>query len=340
MATAVKSSNETSSPTPSPNSQLIRSSLIGSVYLVAGLAIVFFGLPQLWKTLLSDWVRDHLGAFFDPFGMGLAILFASVGLFYLGQQLANRVGSPPGLRAGVVVFVFGAVVGFLFCVWIGRILENNFLRDPTNRFGLMVMALVAVGLVWLVVRWARNGQLQHYLIVLEQQGWFTARSYKPNQGRLVRRFTMLGVLLIVGTGVNTLLESKAFTGHWTIRIPFTLNLLKEDHRLAVTLLPDIRYTAPLLLIALGIWFAWRVVNYPTFADFLIATEAELNKVSWVTRKRLMQDTVVVLIFLMLFTVFLLAVDSLWGWILSRKTLGGIVPTAERVEKKKATDIDW
>jgi preprotein translocase SecE subunit len=73
---------------------------------------------------------------------------------------------------------------------------------------------------------------------------------------------------------------------------------------------------------------------------LIATEAELNKVSWVTRKRLVQDTVVVLVFLAIFTVFLLVVDSLWGWILSRKTLGGIVPTAEKVEKKNPRDVNW
>lgn len=340
MATAVKSTNETASPSPGLANQLITASLIGSAYLLAGLAIVFFGLPQLWKALLSDWVRENLGTFFDPFGMGLAILAASVGLLYIGQRLADKLGSPPGLRAGVFVFVFGGLLGFLFCVWIGRILENNLLRDPTNRLGLILMGLVGAGLLWLVIRWARKGQLQHYLIVLEQQGWFTARSYKPNQGRLVRRLTMLGVLIVVGTGINSLLESKALSGNWIVRIPFTLNLLKEDHRLAVTLLPDIRYTAPLLLIALGIWFAWRVVNYPTFADFLIATEAELNKVSWVSRKRLIQDTVVVLIFLMIFTAFLLAVDSLWGWILSRKTLGGIVPTAEKVQKKKTTDIDW
>ncbi len=34
----------------------------------------------------------------------------------------------------------------------------------------------------------------------------------------------------------------------------------------------------------ALWLAWRVVNVPSFADFLIATEAELNKVSWTTRR--------------------------------------------------------
>src|SRR5262249_47430603 len=60
----------------------------------------------------------------------------------------------------------------------------------------------------------------------------------------------------------------------------------------ITLLPDIQFTLPLIFGALALWFSWRFVNYPTFADFLIATEAELNKVSWTTRRRLVQDTMV------------------------------------------------
>ena len=63
------------------------------------------------------------------------------------------------------------------------------------------------------------------------------------------------------------------------------------------------------------------------------------------RKRLIQDTIVVLVTLVLFAVFLLVVDQVWGWILTRETLGGIVPKppAKKVEayiklqKHKAAD---
>lgn len=89
----------------------------------------------------------------------------------------------------------------------------------------------------------------------------------------------------------------------------------------LTLLPHVRYTLPLLLGALGLWLSWRLVNFPAFADFLIATEAELNKVSWTTRKRLIQDTIVVLTTVFLLTVFLFAVDILWGRLLSWKPIG-------------------
>src|SRR5205823_12945818 len=55
------------------------------------------------------------------------------------------------------------------------------------------------------------------------------------------------------------------------------------HLATFTLLPHLKFTLPILILAAAMWFAWRVVNQPVFADFLIATEAELNKVSWTTR---------------------------------------------------------
>jgi preprotein translocase SecE subunit len=89
----------------------------------------------------------------------------------------------------------------------------------------------------------------------------------------------------------------------------------------LVLLPDVKYTLPFVLAAAAIWFAWRIVNVPSFADFLIATEAELNKVSWTTRRRLIQDTIVVLATVVLFTIFLFVVDVAWGQILSLKAVG-------------------
>ena len=78
--------------------------------------------------------------------------------------------------------------------------------------------------------------------------------------------------------------------------------------------------------------AFRAVNVPDFAEFLIATEAEMNKVSWSTRKRLMQDTVVVLLTTLIMTLFLLVVDLFWGWLLSRQTVGVLPSRSSRPDK--------
>lgn len=86
----------------------------------------------------------------------------------------------------------------------------------------------------------------------------------------------------------------------------------EPEYYTLTLLPTVQYTLPALLALITLWFAWRIVNQPTFADFLIATEAELNKVSWVTRRQLYQDTIVVLVTVVLMTIFLLLADIGWS----------------------------
>jgi preprotein translocase SecE subunit len=88
------------------------------------------------------------------------------------------------------------------------------------------------------------------------------------------------------------------------------------HR-SLVMLPAVALTLPLLLLALTVWFAWRVVNVPAFADFLIATEAEMNKVSWASRKRLFQDTIVVLVTVVLVAAFLLVADMVWSQSLRR-----------------------
>ena len=57
----------------------------------------------------------------------------------------------------------------------------------------------------------------------------------------------------------------------------------------------------LLLLILG-WLVFKLVNTPKWADFMIATEGEMKKVSWSTKKEIATSTKVVL-----FTVLLLAV---------------------------------
>jgi len=109
----------------------------------------------------------------------------------------------------------------------------------------------------------------------------------------------------------------------------------------IPLLPAVQFTVPLLLLALAMWLAWRVVNLPSFADFLIATEAELNKVSWTTQRRLAQDTVVVLATVLLMSVFLFTTDYFWKTVLSWKPIGVLhIPEDSGKDKQKLADKRW
>jgi preprotein translocase SecE subunit len=93
---------------------------------------------------------------------------------------------------------------------------------------------------------------------------------------------------------------------------------------SLTLLPSVQFTVPLLLLAAALWLAWRIVNWPVFADFLIATEAEMNKVSWTTQRRLVQDTIVVLVTVVLMAFYLFSMDMVWKHVLSWKPIGVLV----------------
>ncbi len=117
---------------------------------------------------------------------------------------------------------------------------------------------------------------------------FSATLYKPMQGRYARIYTAVGLALIVGLGL------------WRF----------YDTLLAYA--PLTRFGIPSVLgVALG-WFIFRLVQFPPFVEFLIATEAEMNKVSWTSRDDLYRATTVVLVTVVLMSVFLFGVDWIWS----------------------------
>ena len=61
----------------------------------------------------------------------------------------------------------------------------------------------------------------------------------------------------------------------------------------------------------GLWLGYRLVNIPQFADFLIAVEAEMNKVSWPSRGELIRSAVVVIFVIFLLATVLFAYDLIW-----------------------------
>ena len=114
--------------------------------------------------------------------------------------------------------------------------------------------------------------------------------YKRNQGRLTRQLTWVGFALVV------------FFGAWTL----SQGLLLEYE-------PPIRVGIPMAIAAVGAWILYRVVNFPRFADFLISVEAEMDKVSWASKKELHRATVVVLVTMFFLGFVLLGFDIIWQW---------------------------
>ncbi len=61
--------------------------------------------------------------------------------------------------------------------------------------------------------------------------------------------------------------------------------------------------------------AWSLQNKPGNVDFLIATDSEMKKVNWTSRKELVGSTQIVVIFMFLVAFFLFAVDQIFGWLM-------------------------
>ena len=61
-------------------------------------------------------------------------------------------------------------------------------------------------------------------------------------------------------------------------------------------------------------FIWRTTNKPANVDFLIATDSEMKKVNWTSRKDLIGSTKVVIVFMFLIAMFLFVVDVAFSYL--------------------------
>ncbi len=113
--------------------------------------------------------------------------------------------------------------------------------------------------------------------------------YKRGQGRYTRIVTFVGVMLLVVIGAMRLSEEL----------------------MTLPLSPLVRYGLATALVVVGAVVMFWIVNRPRSADFMIATEGEMKKVSWSSRKEIIGSTKVVIITTLILTVVLFAVDMLF-----------------------------
>jgi preprotein translocase subunit SecE len=124
------------------------------------------------------------------------------------------------------------------------------------------------------------------------------KPYKRNQGKLTRQLTALSIAVILIIGAYQFSQFLASGGLGTtvsrLGTPFTLGV-------------------PLIVGLIGTWVAYRLVNWPRFADFLIAVEAEMDKVSWPSREELQRATIVVIATMLFIGAVLFFYDIFWAW---------------------------
>ena len=119
--------------------------------------------------------------------------------------------------------------------------------------------------------------------------------YRKTQGR----WTRLGTI----AGVGTLIVVGAL---------YMWNELPSDLRLLRAIIP--------LVVVLGLFYVLlRVVNSKRPADFMIATEGEMKKVSWSSKKEIIGSTKVVITTLLIMGLVFFLVD--WFFMTLMKSIG-------------------
>jgi len=122
--------------------------------------------------------------------------------------------------------------------------------------------------------------------------------YKRGQGKNTRLWSSLGIAAIVGLGCLQLYRKLQATD---------LGLWVE------TLIPAG------LFIVLGLLIFW-LVNKPSIADFMIAAEGEVKKVSWSSRKEIAVSTFIVIIVVVIMSSLLGLTDfffsMFFNWVLT------------------------
>lgn len=131
--------------------------------------------------------------------------------------------------------------------------------------------------------------------------------YKKGQGKVTRLSTAAAAAGILALTCNWLYSNLSIT------LGDALVSGGRTREAAVSLGRNISLLSATLIFLIGAFFAWRMMNSPRGADFLITTDHEMNKVNWASRKELFGSTRVVVIFLFFICIFLFCADIFFGW---------------------------
>ena len=160
MATAVEPSSQQTTP-PNPQASLVFASLVGAVYVLAALAVVFYAVPVVWR----ETVAPQLGGFsFIDVALRITVqIIAAVGLVWFGQSLAGA-NPPKGIRGGIFLMISAAITIFFFV----RAAGLNFDGSAAT----IAMAVVGGLLGFLAARLFLAPRGRPWMVGLEEQGWF------------------------------------------------------------------------------------------------------------------------------------------------------------------------
>ena len=122
--------------------------------------------------------------------------------------------------------------------------------------------------------------------------------YKPGQGYWTRMLTAVGAGMLVLGGLAWILPQ--------------FDAIRED---ATRLTFQAALAVGVVVIFGGL--GWYLLNKPNIVDFLIATEAEMRKVNWPSRREIIGSTWIVICGTAMMTLFLWLINLGFAWLFQR-----------------------
>lgn len=130
--------------------------------------------------------------------------------------------------------------------------------------------------------------------------------YKPGQGYWTRLGTAISVGLLI-----LLMANFVFV---VLKTRTSLDMTMVGTELRENPFPTWKVSIVGALTVGSLLLAWKYLNGPTAVDFLIATESEMKKVNWTSRKDLFGSTKVVIVFMFLIAAILFVIDIAFGYL--------------------------
>ena len=136
---------------------------------------------------------------------------------------------------------------------------------------------------------------------------FSTNLYQWKQGRVLRRSTAGAIVLTFVLASQALYHSVLYDMGSTGSVaPFLPAMFRQW---------PLGYWVVGLINLIGLWVAFRAVNYPECAAFLIDVESEMSKVTWPSWAELQRATIVVLGTMFIFSMLLFGYDIAWQKVL-------------------------
>ncbi len=141
---------------------------------------------------------------------------------------------------------------------------------------------------------------------------FSVSIYKRNQGKVARQVTFAALAIALLLGVWRLSQ--------LLPIWFGGGASPVGESLGGVDLGVLRIGVPAVIGLLAAWVCYRIVNVPRFADFLIAVESEMTKVSWPSKDEVIRSSAVVIFLIFALAAILAGYDLFW-WSVLRSLQG-------------------